>query len=45
MEKLEKDKVISEDDKFKSIEELQKLVDKYSAKIEEILKNKDKEME
>ncbi|MDD2702977.1 MAG: ribosome recycling factor [Candidatus Omnitrophica bacterium] len=44
MEKLEKDKVISEDDKFKAIEELQKLVDKYSAKIEEILKNKDKEI-
>ncbi|MFA5361814.1 MAG: ribosome recycling factor [Candidatus Omnitrophota bacterium] len=44
LEKLEKDKLISEDEKFKGIEELQKIVDKYAAKIEEILKNKDKEI-
>jgi len=44
LEKLEKDKVISEDDKFRSIDELQKLVDKYIAKIDELLKNKEKEV-
>jgi ribosome recycling factor len=44
VEKLEKDKVITEDDKFRSIDELQKLVDKYIAKIDEILKNKEKEI-
>ncbi len=44
LEKLEKDKVITEDDKFKGIEVLQKLVDKYIAKIDEILQNKEKEL-
>ncbi|MCM8799183.1 MAG: ribosome recycling factor [Candidatus Omnitrophica bacterium] len=44
IEKLEKDKVISEDDKFRGFDELQKLIDKYTAKIEEILKNKEKEI-
>ena len=44
MEKLEKDKVIAEDDKFRGIDELQKLVDKYIAKIDELLKNKEKEI-
>ncbi len=44
LEKLEKDKVIPEDDKFKGIEDLQKLVDKYIAKVDEILKNKEKEL-
>jgi len=44
LEKLEKDKAITEDDKFKGIDELQKQVDKYTAKIEEILKNKEKEV-
>lgn len=44
LEKLEKDKAISEDDKFKGIDELQKLVDKYIAKIDEILKIKEKEI-
>ncbi len=44
LEKLEKDKVIPEDDKFRGIDELQKLVDKYIAKIDEILKNKEKEI-
>jgi len=44
LEKLEKDKLISEDDKFRGIDELQKIVDKYIAKIEEILKNKEKEV-
>lgn len=44
LEKLEKDKTISEDDKFRGIDDLQKLIDKYIAKIDEILKNKDKEI-
>jgi ribosome recycling factor len=44
LEKLEKDKVIPEDDKFRGIDELQKLIDKYIAKIDEILKNKEKEI-
>jgi ribosome recycling factor len=44
LEKLEKDKIISEDDKFRGIEELQKLVDKYIAKVDELLKNKEKEI-
>ncbi len=44
IEKLEKDKAISEDDKFKTFQELQKLVDKYNVRLEEILKNKEKEI-
>ena len=44
LEKLEKDKAITEDDKFRGIDELQKLVDKNSARVEEILKNKEKEI-
>jgi ribosome recycling factor len=44
LEKLEKDKIIPEDDKFRGVDELQKLVDKYIAKIDEILKNKEKEV-
>lgn len=44
LEKLEKDKLISEDDKFRGIDELQKIVDKYIAKIDELLKNKEKEV-
>ena len=44
IEKLEKDKVISEDDKFRGFQDLQKLVDKYIARLEEILKDKEKEI-
>ncbi|MDD4980762.1 MAG: ribosome recycling factor [Candidatus Omnitrophica bacterium] len=44
LEKLEKDKIIPEDDKFRGIDDLQKLVDKYIAKVDELLKNKDKEI-
>lgn len=44
IEKLEKDKVVSEDDKFRAIDELQKLVDKYIVKIDELLKDKEKEI-
>ena len=44
VEKSEKDKLISEDDKFRGVDELQKLVDKYIARIDDILKNKEKEV-
>jgi len=44
LERLEKDKAISEDDKFRGIDELQKLVDKYIAKVDELLKSKEKEV-
>ena len=44
LEKLHKDKTITEDDKFRGIDELQKLVDKYIARIDELLKSKEKEV-
>ncbi len=44
LEKLEKDKGISEDDKFRGIDELQKMVDKYIARIDDLLKAKEKEL-
>jgi ribosome recycling factor len=44
IEKLYKDKSISEDDKFRGFDELQKLVDKYISQIDDILKNKEKEI-
>jgi len=44
VEKLEKDKVVSEDEKFRGIDELQKVVDRYIAKIDELLKSKEKEV-
>ena len=44
LEKLEKDKVISEDDKFRGLEEVQKMVDRFAVKIEESLKAKEKEV-
>lgn len=44
IEKLEKDKVVSEDDKFRSLDELQKMVDRYITKVDELLKNKEKEV-
>jgi len=44
IEKLEKDKAISEDDKFTGIDGLQKIVDKYIAKVDELLKAKEKEV-
>jgi ribosome recycling factor len=44
VEKLEKDKVISEDEKFRGVEELQKAVDRYIVKIDELLQNKEKEV-
>lgn len=44
VEKLEKDKLITEDDKFRGIDELQKLVDRHIVKIDELVKNKEKEI-
>ncbi len=44
IEKLEKEKVISEDEGFKAKEELQKLVDTFVEKIGEILKAKEQEL-
>ncbi len=44
VKKLEDDKAIPEDERFKTQETIQKLTDKHIAKIEEILKEKDKEL-
>lgn len=44
IEKLEKNKIIAEDDKFRGFQDLQKLVDKYNARLEEIIKDKEKEI-
>lgn len=43
--KLEKDKAITEDDKFKSQEEIQKLTDKYIKEIDTLLAAKEKEIQ
>jgi len=44
IEKLEKDKVIPEDERFRSVDNLQKQVDKYIARVDELLENKEKEV-
>ncbi len=44
IEQLEKDKKITEDDKFTGLEQLQKVIDDYSKKIEEIAAAKEKEI-
>jgi ribosome recycling factor len=44
IEKLEKDKKITEDDKFSGLEMLQKIIDDYSKKIEDIAAAKEKEI-
>lgn len=44
IKKIEKDKNITEDESFKGIGDVQKLTDKYIAKIEEVLKTKEKEL-
>lgn len=44
IEKLEKDKHITEDEKFKGIDDLDKLTNNYIKKIDEILANKEKEL-
>lgn len=43
--KLEKDKVITEDDKFKGQDEIQKLTDKYIKEIDNFLAAKEKEIQ
>jgi ribosome recycling factor len=43
--KLEKDKAITEDDKFKATEDIQKLTDKYVKEIDTILAVKEKEIQ
>lgn len=45
IQKLEKEGQISEDNKFKAKDELQKVVDSYNQKIDELVKNKKKELE
>jgi ribosome recycling factor len=44
IKKMQDDKVISEDDRFKAQEEIQKLIDNCIAKIDQILKDKEKEL-
>jgi ribosome recycling factor len=44
IEELEKEKEIGEDDKFKGLEDLQKLTDEFTKKIEEIAAAKEKEI-
>jgi len=44
IKKLEKDKIISEDDCFKTTEETQKLIERYTKKIDEVLLAKEKEI-
>ena len=43
--KLEKDKLVTEDEKFKSQEDIQKLTDKYIKEIDTLLAAKEKEIE
>lgn len=44
VEKLSKDKVITEDEKFKNLDALQKLTDKFQVKVDELLKSKEAEL-
>ncbi|MGC8745100.1 MAG: ribosome recycling factor [Candidatus Saccharicenans sp.] len=44
IEKLEKDKKITEDDKFQGLEKLQQLLDQYIKQAEEIASAKEKEI-
>lgn len=44
IERLEEDKKITEDDKFSGLEQLQKIMDEYTRKIEEIAAAKEKEI-
>ena len=44
VKKLEKDKAISEDDAKKGYDEVQKITDNYSAKIDETVKAKEAEL-
>ena len=44
IKKLESDKALSEDDRFKTQEEIQKMTDKFIADLENILKDKEKDL-
>ncbi|MGB8953320.1 MAG: ribosome recycling factor [Candidatus Aminicenantales bacterium] len=44
IEELEKEKEVTEDDKFQGLEKLQEIIDEYSKKIEEIAAAKEKEI-
>ncbi|MDD4294275.1 MAG: ribosome recycling factor [Candidatus Omnitrophica bacterium] len=44
IKKLEKDKVISEDDRFQADDKVQKLTDKYCAEIDKLLEEKEKDL-
>ena len=44
LKKLEKDKIATEDESFKSTEEIQKLTDKHIKEIDELLAKKEKEL-
>jgi len=44
IKKLESDKAITEDDRFKSQDEVQKVTDKYTLELENFLKEKEKEL-
>ncbi len=44
IDRLEKDKKISEDDKFNGHKEIQKLIDKYTEQIDNLLKTKEEEI-
>lgn len=44
VKRLESDKKISEDERFKTQDEIQKITDKFMSQIEEILKSKEKEL-
>ena len=44
IEELEKEKEITEDDKFQGLEQLQKLVDETTVRVEELAKGKEKEI-
>lgn len=44
IEKDEKDKKVTEDDRFHSIDDLQKLIDKYIKKVDELLASKEAEL-
>ena len=45
LKQSEKNKEIAEDDRFKSQDEVQKLIDRYATQIEEILEAKEKEIQ
>ena len=44
VEKLSKDKAVTEDEKFKGLEDLQKLTDRYHAKVDEMLAAKEADL-